>query len=112
MANIKSSKKDIRRIKSRTARNVVVASRIKTLRKKVLATAQAADTDALAKAGAEFSSALDKAAKSNVVHKNKANRSKSRLAKLAKNVAAGKAAAPATPAAAPATPEAPAPAAQ
>ena len=97
MANIKSSEKDIRRTKSRTARNVIVASRIKTLRKKVLATAQAADTDALAKAAGEFASALDKATKSNVVHKNKANRSKSRLAKLAKNVAASKVAAPAAP---------------
>jgi len=107
MANIKSSLKDTRRIKARTARNTVVSSRIKTLRKKVLAAAQTSDKDALAKASGDYSSALDKAAKSNVVHKNKVNRSKSRLAKLAKAVAEGKyvVAPTASPEAAPAAPE-------
>jgi small subunit ribosomal protein S20 len=108
MANIKSSLKDIRRIKARTARNTVVASRIKTLRKKVLSAAKLGDKDALATASGAFSSALDKAAKSNVVHKNKVNRSKARLAKLAKVVAEGKFAATTAPVVA--APAAPAPA--
>jgi small subunit ribosomal protein S20 len=108
MANIKSSIKDIRRTKARTARNTIVSSRIKTLRKKVLAAAQQGDKDALAGASSVYASALDKAAKTNVVHKNKVNRSKARLAKLAKAVAEGKYANQAVQAAAPAPEAAPA----
>ena len=93
MANIKSSQKDIRRIKTRTARNVVVSSRIKTLRKKVAGAAQATDAAKLAEASGEFASALDKAAKRNIIHPNKVSRAKSRMAKLAKAVAAAKPAA-------------------
>jgi len=87
MANIQSSKKDIRRIKSRTERNRVVISRIRTLRKKVVSTVSANDTEALPAAASAFASALDKAAKRSIIHPNKANRIKSRLAKLAKSVA-------------------------
>lgn len=87
MANIKSSEKDIRRTKRRTARNLVVVSRIKTLKKKVGAASQTGDSTKLAAASGEFASALDKAAKRNVVHPNKVNRAKSRMAKLAKAVA-------------------------
>jgi small subunit ribosomal protein S20 len=90
MANIKSSEKDIRRTKSRTARNLVVSSRIKTLKKKVVGAAQTGDSTKLAAASGAYASALDKAAKSNVVHPNKVNRAKSRMAKLAKAVASGK----------------------
>jgi small subunit ribosomal protein S20 len=104
MANIKSSQKDIRRIRTRTARNVVVVSRIKTLRKKVMAAATEGDAVRTISGAGEYSSALDKAAKRGVIHANKANRIKSRMAALAKKVAAVPAAAPA--------PEAPAPAAQ
>jgi len=75
MANIKSSQKDIRRTVARTARNVIVQSRIKTLRKKVISSVEAAD-------------ALDKAAKRGVIHPNKANREKSRLARKARALAA------------------------
>ncbi|MBN1403825.1 MAG: 30S ribosomal protein S20 [Opitutales bacterium] len=87
MANIKSSKKDIRRIKTRTERNRVVISRIRTLRKKVLSNATAGEAGALATASGEYSSALDKAAKRGVIHHNKANRIKARVAKLAKAAA-------------------------
>jgi small subunit ribosomal protein S20 len=88
MANIKSSKKDIRRTKSRTARNLVVTTRIKTLKKKVGQAAQTGDSAKLATASSEFASALDKAAKRHIVHPNKVNRAKSRMAKLAKAKAA------------------------
>jgi small subunit ribosomal protein S20 len=88
MANIKSSLKDIRRIKRRTARNVIVSSRIKTLRKKALT----ASADALPAAIGALSSALDKAVKSGVVHPNKVNRTKSRLAKFAAKAKAAAAA--------------------
>ena len=76
MANLKSSKKDIRRIGRRTERNVATRSRLKTLRKKALEDAPASDKTA-------YASALDKAVKSGVVHKNKANREKSKIARSA-----------------------------
>jgi small subunit ribosomal protein S20 len=88
MANIKSSQKDIRRTVARTARNVIVQSRIKTLRKKVISSVEAADAGKLATASQEFSAALDKAAKRGVIHPNKANREKSRLARKARALAA------------------------
>lgn len=76
MANLKSSKKDIRRIVRRTERNTATSSRLKTLRKKALG--EASDTDKSA-----YASALDKAVKSGVIHKNKANREKSKLSRSA-----------------------------
>jgi small subunit ribosomal protein S20 len=72
MANLKSSKKDIRRISRRTERNLATRSRLKTLRKKALGEASDADKSA-------YASALDKAVKSGVVHVNKASRDKSKL---------------------------------
>ncbi|HNX05499.1 MAG TPA: 30S ribosomal protein S20 [Opitutales bacterium] len=88
MANIKSSQKDIRRTKARTARNIVVVSRIKTLRKKVVGAAETGEATSIATATGEYASALDKAAKRGIIHANKANRVKSRMAKLAKKSAA------------------------
>jgi small subunit ribosomal protein S20 len=76
MANLKSSKKDIRRIARRTERNTIVSSRLKTLRKKALGEAPAEDK-------AAYASALDKAVKTGVIHRNKANSEKSKLAKNA-----------------------------
>ena len=76
MANLKSSKKDIRRIAKRTERNTATTSRLKTLRKKALG--EATDTDKTA-----YVSAVDKAVKSSVIHKNKANREKSKISRSA-----------------------------
>lgn len=73
MANLQSSKKDIRRIARRTERNTVVNSRLKTLRKRALGEASSEDK-------AAYASALDKAVKSGVIHRNKANSEKSKLA--------------------------------
>ncbi len=74
MANIKSSKKDIRRTTRRAARNVATKSRLKTMSKK----ADKSPADARG-----YISALEKAVKTNVVHKNKVARMKSKLAKQA-----------------------------
>ena len=76
MANLKSSKKDIRRIARRSERNKAVSSRLKTLRKKAIGEASDADKSA-------YASALDKAVKSGVIHKNKANREKSKVTRSA-----------------------------
>ncbi len=80
MANIKSSKKDIRRIAKRTARNTQVKSTFRTLGKKVLKLAQSGDIAATQVAARAFVSALDKAAKRGIIHANKANRHKSAVA--------------------------------
>lgn len=76
MANKKSSKKDIRRTLARTERNKAVGSRIKTLAKNAAKTGEAKDASL-------YVSAVDKAAKTGLVHRNKVARIKSRLAKKA-----------------------------
>lgn len=74
MANLKSSKKDIRRTERRTERNTVVKSKLKTLRKKVVGEGSPANK-------AAYASALDKAVKTGVVHPNKVSREKSKMAR-------------------------------
>ena len=81
MANIRSSKKDIRRTEKRTLANKGVKSRVRTLRKKVLTAIEAGDAAAATASLSEFSSAADKAAKTKVIHANTSARYKSRLAK-------------------------------
>jgi small subunit ribosomal protein S20 len=80
MANIRSSEKDIRRTQARTARNQTVKSRLRTLRKKVLTAVEKGDAAAASIGLNELASAADKAAKTNVLHKNTSSRMKSRLA--------------------------------
>lgn len=87
MANHKSSIKRSRQTIVRTERNRAVKSRIKTLRKNVLAAVAAGDKDAAAKASALFSSAVDKAAKRSVMHANKAANLKSKAAKALAGIA-------------------------
>lgn len=83
MANNQSSKKDIRRTATRTQRNRVVSSKIKTLAKNVAASA---DAESHKKNSAALTSAMDKAIKSGIIHPNKVARTKSRLAKAAKKL--------------------------
>lgn len=89
MANIKSSKKDMRRSAKRRAINVSVKSAIKTHIKKVRVASHGTDAAAAQTALAAAVSALDKAAQRGVIHKNQAARRKSRIAKAA-NAAAAK----------------------
>jgi len=81
MANHKSSIKRSRQTIVRTERNRAAKSRIKTLRKKVLAAVASGDKDSAVQASSEFSSAVDKAAKRSVIHANKAANLKSKTAK-------------------------------
>jgi small subunit ribosomal protein S20 len=86
MANIRSAEKNIRKTKTRTARNQAVISRLRTLRKKVVAAVEKGDAKLAETSLSEFASAADKAAKTKVIHKNAASRLKSRAAsKLARN---------------------------
>ena len=74
MPIIKSAIKKVRKDKIRTARNKKRKLALKALIKKVRVTKSAKDIQAAF-------SALDKAAKVNLIHKNKASRLKSRLSK-------------------------------
>lgn len=87
MANHKSSEKRARQTIVRTERNRAEKSRIKTLRKKTLTAVAAGDKDSAAKASAELASAVDKAAKKNVIHPNKAANLKSKTAKAIAGIA-------------------------
>lgn len=82
MANKKASQKSIRQTATRAARNKSVRSELKTLLRKVREMA-AAGSDQLKSFASNYVSALDKAAKSGVVHHNKVSRHKSMLAKVA-----------------------------
>ena len=87
MANHKSSEKRTRQTIVRTERNRAEKSRIKTLRKKTLTAVAAGDKQGAAAANSEFSSAVDKAAKKNVIHPNKAANLKSKAAKAIAGIA-------------------------
>jgi small subunit ribosomal protein S20 len=84
MANTKSAQKNIRKSAVRTEANRKVKSRLKTLVKTVKAAIVSKDAGAITTATTKVVSASDKAAKTGVIHKNKANRLKSRLAKAVK----------------------------
>jgi small subunit ribosomal protein S20 len=87
MANIKSAAKRARQSLKRASNNASVLTGIKTEQKKLRKAIAAGDAKA-AKAGyASVSSALDKAAKRGVIHKNAASRGKSKLGRAVKKVA-------------------------
>ncbi|MFM2199844.1 MAG: ribosomal protein [Verrucomicrobiota bacterium] len=81
MANHKSAIKRNRQTEVRTERNRAEKSRMKTIRKKAISAINSGDKDAAAKAASEFSSVVDKAAKRNLIHPNKAANLKSKTAK-------------------------------
>ena len=81
MANTKSAIKAARKAARLTTRNRGVKTTIKTLRKKFDAAVVAKDIATAKIAGASLASAMDKAIKSGVVHRNAASRAKARVAK-------------------------------
>lgn len=83
MANTKSSKKDLRRSTKKRERNTATKSALKTYIKKVRVAAAAGNEDTAKTALVQAVSALDKAARHGVIHKNQAARRKSRIAKAA-----------------------------
>ena len=82
MANIKSSKKSIRKIAKLTMRNKAEKSRIKTASKKLEALKESGDAEAIKAAAKALMSVVDKAGKHGVWHENKVNRIKGRLTPL------------------------------
>ncbi|MEJ2186470.1 MAG: 30S ribosomal protein S20 [Gemmatimonadota bacterium] len=81
MANTKSAKKRIRQAEKRTARNRSQKSRLKTGIKNVV---NAPDAETAEQAFRETSAMLDRYATRNLIHRNKAQRKKSQLAKIVK----------------------------
>ena len=79
MPRIKSAKKRMRQTKTRTARNKAARSELRTVIKKV----RTAGTPAAAAAAMKDAEAMiDRAGRKNIVHRNTASRTKSRLARL------------------------------
>ena len=88
MANTRSAAKQARASLRRQANNHSIKSRLHTLEKRFLAAVaakQAEDANALYRL---LSSALDKAAKTRVIHRNNASRKKSRLSARLKTTGA------------------------
>lgn len=82
MANLKSSKKDIRRIAKRTVLNKPFRRNAKMLSKKVTKLVSLNNLEEAKNTLPAAFKALDKAAKKNIIHRNAAARTKSRLSKL------------------------------
>lgn len=80
MANLRSALRDIKKSRKRAARNQSVKSAIKTYVKKARVEIAAGGDDAMSLVSAA-AALVDKAAKRNIIHKNAANRRKSRLAR-------------------------------
>ena len=84
MPTSRSSKKRVRQNERRRRRNQGTMSKIKTLKKSVAAAIKSGDEDKVKSTTRDCCSALDKAAKKNVLHKNKVARDKSRMSASAR----------------------------
>ena len=84
MPNLKTAKKNLRKTKKRTALNKQYKNKIDYLIRKIKngVKEEAKNLQELLK---NLYKAVDKAAKEKVIHKNKASRIKSKMAKLIKN---------------------------
>ena len=80
MPNTVSAERRARQSERRHIRNSSISNRLKTVEKRYLATVKAGKKDDAQKAFRDVSAALDKAAKTGVIHARKASRKKSRLA--------------------------------
>ncbi len=86
MPNIKSAEKRVKIIDKKTAENKAVKSRIATYAKRFKIAVENKDIATSEVAYSEVVSLLDKAASSNVIHKNSADRKKAHFAKLLDNL--------------------------
>lgn len=80
MANIKSAKKRIKVTETKTLRNQMIKSALKTMIKKFETLIENNDFDSAKGEFPKVTKALDMAASKGVLHRNKAARKKSRLA--------------------------------
>ena len=82
MANTKSALKNIRKNKASYIRNRAITSKLKTLEKQFLISIENNEIDKAKQTASSYISALEKANKNNIVHRNKVSRKKSRCAEL------------------------------
>ena len=87
MANIKSAKKRILVIQTKTERNKAAKSKVKTFVKKVYAAIESNDKAAADTALKEAISEISKAASKGIYHKSTASRKISRLTKAVNKIA-------------------------
>jgi small subunit ribosomal protein S20 len=87
LANIKSAKKRIKVIATKTERNKAIKSEVKTYIKKVEAAVAAKDVAAAKEALVITTKKIEMAASKGVYHKNNAARKVSRLAKAVNSIA-------------------------
>lgn len=87
MPNIKSAKKRVVIAEKARQHNVAARSKMRTLVKKVIKACNEGNKDAAKAAFALAEPVLDRAATKGLIHKNKAARSKSKLAALIKALA-------------------------
>ena len=85
MPNLKSSKKDVRRIRKRRVQNLAVRTALKTHIKKVREAVEQGDAEKIKAEMTVAQKHLDKAVQHGVIHKKQAARRKSRIATLAAN---------------------------
>jgi small subunit ribosomal protein S20 len=83
MAHTKSALKRLKTNKKKHEMNKAIKSTLFTLEKKLRTAIEAGDEDVMT-VYAAFTSKLDKAAKRNILHKNKIARKKSRLSQMIK----------------------------
>ena len=88
MANNKSALKRIRQTKRRTERNKTLKTKVKSLRKKTLEAAAAGNPEEAQADLKKFTSAVDRAVKKNLLHRNKAANLKRKTSKALKAGAA------------------------
>lgn len=89
MPNTKSAKKRLRQTEVRRDRNKSVKSALRSQLRKVREAVQAGDVGTAESAMLVATKRLDRAGQKNVIHKNKAARTKSRLQKLIKKAKQG-----------------------
>ncbi|MBO6159784.1 MAG: 30S ribosomal protein S20 [Firmicutes bacterium] len=87
MANIKSAKKRVLVIRTKTLRNKMIKSAMKTAIRKVHQACDASDAAAAKAALTAAVSTIDKAKTKGVIHKNNASRKVSRLQKMVNKIA-------------------------
>ena len=90
MPIIKSAKKRVKVTKKATTRNAKTKRSLREALKAFHVAVKSGKADSINKAKASADQAIDKAAKKNVIHGNKAARKKQQLAKAAKASTAGK----------------------
>ncbi len=84
MPQRRTAKKDLRQNKKRRQRNLEIKQSVKEAIKKLKKAVDSNDASTRGKALTEVYKILDKTASKKIIHRNKASRKKSRLAKLLK----------------------------